>query len=256
MQDRIQGLCEELERHGFDLHAQGDPRELSQELQACLTSAFPGWGGGAPNGDSILLTGNTRVLWEPLLAAAPSLPAEDPLDTYCERVHVAAARRWLPGARLWFAHQVDPALPFQRLGAALGLFEIGPAGLGVHAVYGPWFGLRALLLVPRGNISSTRVATPERRLGAGTDAQSALLPPAPAASHCTGCTAPCVPPFRAALDASRQEPLGRSLVARHFETWLAVRDACPVGRAHRYGSAQLRFHYGVEALPRSGGRPE
>lgn len=253
MQDPIRGLCEELKRHGFDLHASGDPRELSDELQASLARVFPGWGGGTPNSDSILLTGNTRALWEPLLVAAPSLPADDPLDAYCERVHLAAARRWLPDARLWFAHQAEPALPFQRLGAALGLCELGPAALGVHPVYGPWFGLRALLLIPRGNASSIQ---PERRPGAGADDQSSHLTPSPAASHCADCSAPCVPAFRAALEKSRDEPLGRDLIARHFEAWVRVRDACPVGRAHRYGSAQLRFHYGVDALPRSAVRSE
>jgi hypothetical protein len=31
-----------------------------------------------------------------------------------------------------------------------------------------------------------------------------------------------------------------------WHAWLAVRDACPVGRAHRYDDDQLRYHYAGE----------
>ncbi|MCA9633982.1 MAG: hypothetical protein KC766_40320 [Myxococcales bacterium] len=240
--DRLATFFEELTRHGFDLGASGDPRCLPEDLQGALRSVFSDWGGGTPDTDFVLITGNTRALWRPLLDAAPSLPCEDPLDTYSERIHRAAAERWLPGARLWFAHQLRPTLPFPRLAAALGLCELGPAELAVHPTYGPWFALRGLLLVPRGNLL-------HRELPA-TGVSGTARPP----SRCAGCSAPCVPAFRAALSASRDEPTQRARVTAHVDAWLAVRDACPVGREYRYDTAQLRFHYGVGVLPRLGSR--
>ncbi|MCB9586718.1 MAG: hypothetical protein H6718_15060 [Polyangiaceae bacterium] len=232
------GRCiEELEEHGFDLSAQGDPRRLPADLQQAIQSVFPGWGGGAPASQRVLLTGNTRRLWPLLQRAAPNLPATDPLDAYTERVHRAAVERWLPGAKLWFAHQLTPALPFPRLGEALGLCHVGPAHLAVHPTHGPWFGLRALVSFPQGN----NLREPE----APSSARGSHLPPSP----CSKCPAPCVPLFQQALAESRGEPTGRDLVARHFDAWLAVRDACPVGRESRYSEEQIRFHYGVASLP-------
>jgi cyanocobalamin reductase (cyanide-eliminating) / alkylcobalamin dealkylase len=33
------------------------------------------------------------------------------------------------------------------------------------------------------------------------------------------------------------------LDADTWRAWLAVRDACPVGREHRYGDDQIAYHY-------------
>lgn len=37
--------------------------------------------------------------------------------------------------------------------------------------------------------------------------------------------------------------LDAALGAEDWRRWLAVRDACPVGRAHRYSDAQIAYHY-------------
>ena len=50
---------------------------------------------------------------------------------------------------------------------------------------------------------------------------------------------------RAALDGGRARGTTAELRER-WRLWLAVRDACPVGRAHRYSDAQIRFHYAGE----------
>jgi methylmalonic aciduria homocystinuria type C protein len=60
---------------------------------------------------------------------------------------------------------------------------------------------------------------------------------------CTGCEAPCLQ----ALDHARRE--GERLggqVEDHWRDWLAVRDACPEGRASRYPDDQIAYHYGKE----------
>jgi hypothetical protein len=44
-------------------------------------------------------------------------------------------------------------------------------------------------------------------------------------------------------------------VERGWRAWVAVRDACPVGRASRYGDEQIRYHYAKDrgVLERRGG---
>jgi hypothetical protein len=32
-------------------------------------------------------------------------------------------------------------------------------------------------------------------------------------------------------------------ISEHAAAWIAVRDACPVGREGRYSDAQLEYHY-------------
>jgi methylmalonic aciduria homocystinuria type C protein len=48
-----------------------------------------------------------------------------------------------------------------------------------------------------------------------------------------------MPPFERARDAQ----VGREGISDTWPLWLAVRDACPIGRAHRYDDAQIRYHY-------------
>jgi methylmalonic aciduria homocystinuria type C protein len=92
--------------------------------------------------------------------------------------------------------------------------------LAIHPQHGPWFALRA--------VASIDVACPPL--------------PTEVERPCAGCSAPCVPALQRALSASGA-PLDSSAVSRHAREWIAVRDACPVGRASRYGLAQLAFHY-------------
>lgn len=193
-----------------------------------------------------LLVGNTRALWPRFIAAMrdSALAAEsDPLDRYTERAIESA----FPGAPVYFGHReyggdtvrADrgsgqsreagvPALPpergsarpregraflpFTRLAVATGLGTLAASHLVIHPVYGPWFALRAVILV------------------AGDPPATVL-----SASSCT-CGAPC----RTALTAA--------VGSRSWEAWLAVRDACS-RRTWRYSDDQIRYHYTQEWLP-------
>lgn len=157
------------------------------------------------------LVGSTRAFWPRFLAARrddPELCASaDPIDRYTE---LTCAK--LPGARLFFAHRTYGGvfLPFQRLAAAAGLGTVSPSQLVIHPTYGPWFGLRAVVLV------------------AGELITRAL----PVAA--CNCATRCATAFeRACMDRS----------AEPWRSWLAVRDACCVGREHRYDDDQLEYHY-------------
>jgi methylmalonic aciduria homocystinuria type C protein len=156
-----------------------------------------------------VLIGNTRALWPRFLAAYCADPAlaaaADPLDTYTARVIAAAA----PDATCYFAHlRYDGAfLPFQRLAAVVGLAALSPTRLLIHPKLGPWLALRAVVLV---------------------DGEPVACAPSPPVCRCD---AACARAFETARSSDR------------WQLWLAVRDACPVGREHRYSDDQIRYHY-------------
>lgn len=199
----VDSALAQLADAGFDLAHTFDARAAARE---------PGWEGLA-NGDPLgILIGNTRALWPCFVAAmqdparGPALAADpDPLDRYTEQTIAAA----FPGARIRYAHVPDGEafLPFQRLAVATGLGALAPSHLVIHPRYGPWFALRAVVVV---------AGTPPVR--------------APIAKPCT-CAAPCEIALEAAVAA-----------ADDWRAWLAVRDACD-RRAWRYSEDQLRYHY-------------
>lgn len=150
-----------------------------------------------------LLIGNTRALWPHFLAGRRDVP--HPLDDYTERMIVAD--------RVFYAHrQYDGAfLPFQRIAVASGFGALSSSQLVIHPEYGPWFGLRAVILVEGVPPARTPVALP------------------------CACGSTC----RAAFDRAMAMPRGPARQA----AWLAVRDACSVGRAYRYSEEQISHHY-------------
>jgi methylmalonic aciduria homocystinuria type C protein len=193
---------------GFDLVHAFDAARVAR-TPGCELLADP----ARPRG---ILVGNTRALWPAFLAARRADPAlaaaADPIERYTEQT----IERALPaGARVWFGHRryAGAFLPFQRLAVAAGLGALAPTHLVIHPVYGPWFALRAVVVC------------------AGQP-----VPRSPVALPCT-CGAPC------------HEAVARA-VASHgpdaWRAWLAVRDACPIGRDHRYSEDQIAYHYTKE----------
>jgi cyanocobalamin reductase (cyanide-eliminating) / alkylcobalamin dealkylase len=155
------------------------------------------------------LVANTRALWPRFLAARRGDPAlaasRHPIEDYVERTCAAIA-----GARCLYPHrQYDGAwLPFQRLAVAAGFASPAPSQLVIHPIYGPWFALRAVVLT------------------AGTPITRTL--PAAACECANRCTA--------AFDHARK-------AHSTWRDWVAVRDACCVGREHRYSEDQIEYHY-------------
>jgi methylmalonic aciduria homocystinuria type C protein len=181
--------------HAFDAHA---------------LAAVPGWERLADGPRTGILVGNTRTLWPRFTAAvaADAALAADPnkLERYTERTLGGA----FPGALIYYSHRRYGRgfLPFQKLAVALGVGAIAPIGLVVHPEYGPWFALRAVVLVDR-------------------EPPAAVA--APIALPCT-CGAAC----GEALDRAQREMT--------WQAWLGVRDACSL-RACRYSDEQIRYHY-------------
>ncbi|MCE9575638.1 MAG: hypothetical protein K8W52_20980 [Deltaproteobacteria bacterium] len=169
-----------------------------------------------------LVIGNTRALWprfQGALRAEPALRADaDPLDRYTERSLAAATAALAARTAIYVAHAptTHGYVPIQALAVRAGLAALSPTGLCVHPVYGPWIALRAVIAVDADGPDDV----------------------APIALPCD-CTHRCAP-LRAALDAraARFAPDEDG-----WQAWLAMRDACPVGRAHRYGDDQIAYHY-------------
>lgn len=159
-----------------------------------------------------LLVGNSRVLWPHLRTARDADPAlaaaADPVDRYTEQL-VEHQRAAVDGTAFYAHQRYEGAfLPFQRIAVAAGLAALAPTHLLIHPIYGPWFALRAVILVAGERPGRTQVALP-----------------------CT-CDDRCT----SALTAARASK-------GSWRAWLAVRDACPVGREYRYSDDQIGYHY-------------
>lgn len=172
----------------------------------------------------VVVIGNTAALWPRFQAALadPRLAAAaHPLDTYAATAITAAIDATAGGLRreLRFAPEPPPRrVALQQLAEATGLAAIAPSHLAIHPIYGSWFGLRAAIVLD-------------------VDGEPATPAPRPACD----CAIGCGPPMARAMAAGPPRD-GRELRER-WRLWLAVRDACPVGRDHRYGDDQLTYHY-------------
>jgi hypothetical protein len=184
---------------------------------------LPDWGRSRALG---FVIGNTHRLWSVFarsLRDDPSLlDVEHPLDAYVERVLGEAAKQSIADRYLvLFAHRMTPApIAIQRVAQASGLAHLSPSRLSVHAAYGPWFALRAVIVV---------------------DAEGPTGEPPRAPDPCTPCSKPCLAAFDRAMAAT---DLARPAdVERQWESWAHVREVCPEGKDFRYSDDQLRYHY-------------
>lgn len=187
-----------------------------------------------------VLIGNSRELWpcflEALRTRSCALDEEHPLDSYVRAAVMRALQSLAYRFEVRFAHEPPPRrVAMQRLAQVSGLAYLSPSHLSVHATYGPWVALRAAVMV---DVDGPAKPSPE--------------PPNP----CGDCERNCIEKFQHAAAADGTTPDGHAAIERHWELWLAVRDACTVGRAYRYSDDQIHYHYTKdrEVLRRSVGR--
>ena len=219
--DDITGaVTERLLVRGLDLVQGFDSARYNELIAGHKTLApLPQFG---RQGVLALLVGNTKALW-PLFIEACHRDTDlqdrsDPLDAWVERVVKESLKDVPAKCALRFSHNPGEGLvSMLHLAQASGLAHVGPAHLAVHPEHGTWFGLRAVILV---------------------DAEPPHAQPGSVLVPCDGCHAPCVEALDAALAAGPA-----SEIAASWQAWVAVRDACPVGRASRYSEAQIRYHY-------------
>lgn len=166
-----------------------------------------------------LLVGNTRALWPLVRAVVLRGATPAPLDDFVEAAVTAALKELPVQAWVGWAHRLTaPVIPIQRIALAAGFADLSPTHLSVHPEFGPWFALRAVVVLD--------VAVQ------GEDPDPVSL--------CAACTKPCV----AALDAALgEEAPTKESVRRRAAAWVRVRDACPVGRAARYADEEIAYYY-------------
>ena len=215
----------QLQRVGFDIIAPFRVQDYNRAI-ADKASLEPlrTFGHAAT---SALLIGNTRALWphfKAALAQEPQRLTGDPLDDYVIE-EVSKVIEALPfEASPYWAHTLgDGQVSMLHAAALSGFADLGPAHMAVHPTLGPWFALRALVVVDRPS--------------------SSAAPPRP--ELCAPCSAPCVDALERAQALSKVERVGRGLGA-NWRLWLGVRDACPLGQDARYSDAQIRYHYAGE----------
>jgi hypothetical protein len=153
----------------------------------------------------------------------------DPLDTWSKTV-INPAAAMLGGEAVFPSDQ--PWHPFQQWAMAAEGLKPSPLGLLIHPEYGLWHGYRGAILF-------------------GTDSIAALEPGKAVVHPCDTCSdKPCL----SACPVGAFSPAGFAVAAcrtfvktkpgqdRCMSWGCLARDACPVGRAYRYGAEQIRFH--------------
>lgn len=181
---------------------------------------------GQPRALAIAL-GSSAAFWAPFLARLRAEPAfveePDPIDRYVVE-SVTRALATLPvRSEVRFSHEAPPRrVAMQRLAHVSGLAALTPGMLCVHPTYGPWIALRGAIV-----------------LDADGPEGPAPVVPVP----CDGCAERCVPALAHAQATVAASASAGDPVAAHWPLWLAVRDACPLGREHRYPEPLLRYVY-------------
>lgn len=190
-----------------------------------------------------ILLGNTSALWAPFQRWLREDPTRGmlphPLDHYIEVQLMALRQQLAQPMSIRYAHDVKHA-PFaaQKLAQRIGLTWTSPSQLSIHPVYGPWISFRAALSFP--------IEAPERLPDAPT--------PAPA---CDACAHACLPAFERVMRglqaaahagephlASDTHSMPTSTqISTSWKEWVAVREACPLGKAHPFVPSQLEYHY-------------
>jgi hypothetical protein len=220
--DLVSQLASQLAPDGFDLVHPFAAQRYNTAVQG-HPALVPLECFGRPATLAVVIA-NSRALWPRFLAALRATPAlraaEHPLDQYAESSILSVVSKLPVSSDLRFASEREPRrVSMLHAADASGFARLSSMRLAVHPSLGSWFGLRALIAF---------------------DADvSESLPQAH--SPCASCAAPCAPLLELALDEYRR--LGHESAKTSWRTWLAVRDACPVGRAHRYDAEQLHYHY-------------
>jgi len=183
------------------------------------------------NGKTLgILVACTHAFWKPFVKAyleTPSLKADPhPVDTWSEKlIREAAGAQGAAFNCRWPHHRDGHKVAIQLLSEAAGLAKTSPSHLSVHALHGPWIAFRGVVVFDLEGPSVAEGGTPPMPL-----------------DTCSGCAAPCLKALETARNGLTGEVSADGGIP-NWRDWVAVRDACPLGRASRYTENQIRYHY-------------
>jgi hypothetical protein len=195
---------------------------------------------GAPAAGVVLIGHAGSSIWPHFTrwreAQAPGLA--NPLDAWSRSVIDGVAGEF--GARAVYPF-ARPYLPFQQWAMRAEGLKPSPLGILMHPEYGLWHAWRGALLFDEAGMAGALTA--ERREQSYHPCDACAEKPCqkacPVGAHAAD-------PFdHAACLAHVRAPIGRGCL----EGGCLDRDACPVGRDHRYGRAHRAFHMRAYATP-------
>ena len=166
----------------------------------------------------VVVLGNSRALWAHVDAYARAAAHRDPVDEYARDVVEEERSRHLDGLVQSVHYAPDPPpnrVLFQQLGEACNVARlVDSIHHSVHPRLGAWLSYRAALVLKENAKPEEAGLAPDERMPMVFDVEQYGGP------------------------ESRQTGESSS-----FVKWLAVRDAVPVGREHRFPEAMIRYHY-------------
>ncbi|TCS63627.1 hypothetical protein [Varunaivibrio sulfuroxidans] len=175
---------------------------------------------------TIVLIGNGGAAFWPIFTARRR-EEDDALDRWTRRVITPLAAAF--NAEAFFPFDGPPYFPFQRWAVTANCAAPSPIGTLIHPRFGPWHAYRGAL---------------------GFAQRLTISPPSAPLTTCRDCAAkPCL--SACPVNAFAAEAYDDDACARHLKTddghdclneGCRARRACPVGKEHRYASAQAAFH--------------
>ncbi len=220
MSKKIQALSQGLQHIGFEV-VHPFPLEVLNEtcleyLHCVLGRELPACG---------VLIGNTVSIWEYFISWLQQQPnwydMKHPLDVFTEQSVQDCCNVVCPNAPVFWTHETQAyVVPIQKIAHESGCAFLSKGQLNIHPQYGPWFALRALLLLDE---------TPP-----------AKIEPRNPSSEATELKASQIFQQLCTQDNGSSEFLD---IQSHWRGWLKLRDLYHVGKRYRYTEAQIKYHY-------------
>ncbi|MEE2962145.1 MAG: hypothetical protein VYA34_15535 [Myxococcota bacterium] len=173
-----------------------------------------------------MLVGNTKTIWPHFIGwlgfDTNRLGLANPLEDFVEKSLETSCQNHLANYSILWTHRNKPlSIPAQKLAHVTGLAYLSTSQLNIHPTFGPWFALRAVVLLPGKIKGESFIAKnpcePKHEIKAYELFKKALAEVNGSASY--------------------------SETKRNWKKWLKIRDAFEVGKEHRYGDNQINYHY-------------
>ena len=200
-----QAMRERLSNSGFDILHPFSLESLDASILRSLSIEDPSRKMG-------YLVGNTRKVWDCFIGwlteRSDWSEIDDPLDTFAQET---IERCVGIGASIFWTRETEQYIvPVQRMAHQVGLAYLSAGQFNIHPHFGPWFALRAVVILSGEAAPNPPISNPSTN---EIETESATL-------------------FNRLLESQAT-----------WQEWLSLRDLYDVGRMYRYSEAQIQYHY-------------